>query len=220
MKNRAFFLLVFVMGCQASYAGLKLKLGVRLSPSLSYAGIRDKDNNDGITYSANGVAGRAIIGPMAEFFATDNLSIGTGLWYAPKSVQVKTESEFNGLKSSSSATFNLQYLMLPVYLKFYTNPITDKMKLYFTLGATVDVKIAEKAGSNASTTSSFFNAVDTDLMLGTGVEFALSESTAFFVGLGYNRGLMNVINPVKYKTSYDAFSIRNHLVSLDMGFKF
>lgn len=217
MKNKAFILVAFVLLGQASYAGMKLKLGLRLSPALSFAGVRDKDSDDGITYSSNGVAGRAILGPMAEFFMTDNVSFGTGLWYTPKNVSVKAKSDGN----SYSSSYNLQYLMIPVYLKFYTNPITPKMKLYFTLGATLDVKIAEKAGENTSTGGgAFFNPIDATLMLGTGVEFAMSESTAFFVGLGYNRGLLNVINPVNYRSSYDALSIRNNLVSLDLGFKF
>ena len=219
MKNKVFIIVAFVLLGQAGYAGPKLKLGLRLSPSLSFAGIRDKDSDDGFTYSSNGVAGRGIVGPMAEFFMTDNASFGTGLWYAPKSVSISVKAKSDG--STSSSSYNLQYLMIPLYLKFYTNPITPKMKLYFTLGATMDVKIAEKADSKTTTSGgAFFNPIDTDLMLGAGVEFALSESTAFFVGLGYNRGLLNVINPVNYSSSYDAFSIRNNLVSLDLGFKF
>lgn len=219
MKNRAFILVAFVLLGQASYGGMKLKLGLRLSPAVSFAGIRDKDNNDAFSYSNNGVAGRAILGPLAEFFMTDNVSFGTGLWYTPKSVLLTAKMKSDG--STYSSSYNLQYLMIPVYLKFYTNPITPKMKLYFTLGATLDVKIAEKAGANTNTGGgSFFNPIDASLMLGTGVEFAISESNAFFVGLGYNRGLLNVINPVNYKSSYDALSIRNNLVSLDLGVKF
>lgn len=219
MKNKAFILVAFVLLSQASYAGMKLKLGLRLSPALSFAGVRDKDGDDAFAFSSNGVAGRAILGPMAEFFMTDNVSFGTGLWYTPKSVSFIAKSKSGNISGTSS--YNLQYLMIPVYLKFYTNPITPKMKLYFTLGATLDVKIAEKAGANISTSGgSFFNPIDASLMLGTGVEFALSESTAFFVGLGYNRGLLNVINPVNYRSSYDALAIRNNLVSLDLGVKF
>lgn len=219
MKKTAFVLVAFVLLGQASHAGMKLKLGLRLSPALSFAGVRDKESDDAMAYSSNGVAGRGIIGPMAEFFMTDNVSFGTGLWYVPKSVSVKAKLESDG--STYSSTYNLQYLAIPLYLKFYTNPITPKMKIYFTLGGTLDIKIAEKAGSNTSSgDKSFFNPIDTDLMLGTGVEFALTESTAFFVGLGYNRGLMNVINPVNYKSSYDALAIRNNLVSLDLGVKF
>lgn len=219
MKNKAFILVTFVLLGQASYAGTKLKLGLRLSPAISFAGVRDKNNDDAFTYSSNGVAGRAILGPMAEFFMTDNVSFGTGLWYTPKSVSITTKAKSDG--STFSSTYNLQYLMIPIYLKFYTNPITPKMKLYFTLGATLDFKIAEKAGANTSTSGgAFFNPIDATLMLGTGVEFAMSESTAFFVGLGYNRGLLNVINPVNYRSAYDALAIRNNLVSLDLGFKF
>jgi hypothetical protein len=219
MKNRAIILVAFVLLGQASYAGMKLKLGLRLSPALSYAGVRDKDGDDGLTFSNNGVAGRAILGPMAEFFMTDNVSFGTGLWYTPKSVSFIAKSKSGN--SSFASTYNLQYLMIPVYLKFYTNPITPKMKLYFTLGGNIDIKISEKAGSNVNTSGkSFFNPIDMGLMLGTGVEFSLSESTAFFVGIGYNRGLLNVINPVNYKSSYDAIAIRNNLLSLDLGVKF
>jgi hypothetical protein len=219
MKNKAFILAAFVLLCQASYAGTKLKLGLRLSPAVSFAGIRDKDNDDAFTYSSNGIAGRAILGPMAEIFMTDNASFGLGLWYTPKSVSLTAKSKSDG--STYSSSYNLQYLMVPVYLKFYTNPITPKMKLYFTLGATLDVKIAEKAGANTSSGGgSFFNPIDASLMVGAGTEFALSESTAFFVGLGYNRGLLNVINPVNYRSSYDALAIKNNLVSLDLGVKF
>jgi hypothetical protein len=211
MKNKAFILVAFVLLSEASYAGTKLKLGLRLSPTLSFAGVRDKDSDDDFTYSSNGVAGRAILGPMAEIFMTDNVSFGLGLWYTPKSVSLVAKAKSDG--STYSSSYNLQYLMVPVYLKFYTNPITPKMKLYFTLGGTLDVKIAEKAGANTSTTDkSFFNPIDASVMLGAGVEFALSESTVFFVGPGYNRGLLNVINPVNAKSAYDALAIKNNLV--------
>lgn len=222
MKTKALSLFILIVSLQASHAASKLKLGIRMSPAISFAGIRDKNNDDGITFSANGVSGRAILGPMAEFFLTDNVSFGTGLWYSPRNASFS--AKIKALDKTFNYSINSQYLMLPVYFKFYTNPITSKMKLYFTLGATADIKIFEKRVDDEEASlgagSPYFSYVDASLMLGAGVEFALNESSAFFVGVGYNRGLSNVINPIKNKESYNAFSIRQNLVSLDLGFKF
>ncbi len=228
MKNKSIIFTFLFLSFQSSFAGGKLKIGLRASPAISFAGIRDK-SDDLITYSSKGVGARAILGPMFEFFMTDNASFGTGLWYSPRSVSF--QSKIKLLNKSHDYKYNLQYLMLPIYFKFYTNPITEKMKLYFTVGTTVDIKIAEKRMDEdevgaVAIEKPYFNVVDFSLMLGTGVEFALNESNAFFVGVGYNRGLLNIVNPLKnkggngIKSAYDALAIKNNVVSLDLGFKF
>jgi hypothetical protein len=127
--------------------------------------------------------------------------------------------------------------MLPAYFKFYTNEIANDMRLYFTLGGTLDFKIvekkvgddpvglknviAEKAGKPA------FNFMDASFLMATGVEFNLKNVTNLFVGISYNRGLLNIINPfLEYdqngtKTKpYQYLAIKNNLLSLDLGVKF
>jgi hypothetical protein len=174
-----------------------------------------------------------IIGPFADFAINDNVTFTTGIWYSPRAVFLSRS--VNSISAKSQ--YNLQYIMLPAYFKFYTNEIANDMRLYFTLGGTLDFKIAEKKVGDdnvglkdpiaVNEDKPLFNFMDASILMATGVEFNLKDVTNLFVGISYNRGLLNIINPfLKYDingTSYkpaDYLSIKNNLLSLDLGVKF
>jgi hypothetical protein len=208
----------------------RLRLGIKFTPCLSYAKVIDKNSSDGINYKQNGSTVRMIIGPFLEYAINPNVAFATGLWYSPRSVFLTA--------NNGHSQYNLQYLMIPIYFKFYTNEIAQGTRLYCSLGGTIDIKIAEKKvgtdevglkdpiAENAG--RHLFNFIDASILMAAGVEFNIKNVTNVFVGISYNRGMTNIINPFLeytdasgHKTKpYQNLAIKNNLLSLDLGVKF
>lgn len=195
------------------------KFGIRFAPNLALNAVK------GDNIEKNGIGARFGAGIFADFPLKDNVYFSTGLNFTSKRIDVKTDSD---LKS----VYNLQYIQLPLSIKFYTNEVADKMKIYFSVGGTLETKIAEKAKkddfplkANAeSQDKPLFFFLDAGMLLGAGVEYQAGTSTALFAGLSYNRSLLNNINPtLKDKDGKKIASdvrLSTSLISLDLGVKF
>ena len=64
-----------------------------------------------------------------------------------------------------------------------------------------------------------FNVLDADVILGTGLEYQVGETTKLFGGLSYHRGLVS-IDDYYESTISDKIELRNNVISLDLGVKF
>lgn len=241
MKKSFFILILFSATMLEAFAqsgsSRSVKLGFKFSPCVSYARVIDKKDNDAIEYKRGGSSLRMVVGPYIDFGINDNVTFSTGLWYSPRSVVLSAKFT-NGAGNSSTVTsqYNLQYLMIPLYFKFYTNEITSGLKIYFTLGGSVDVKLVEKKNGEdklgllsaaKDEGKALFNYVDASTLIGTGVEYNLKDVITLFGGISYNRGLVNSINPLLEfdnggnKTKpYQYIAVKNNLISLDLGVKF
>jgi len=241
MKKSIFILIlvsaVIVEVFSQSGSSRSVKLGFKFSPCVSYARVIDKKDNDATEYKRNGSSLRMIVGPYIDFGINENVTFSTGLWYSPRSVILSAKfKDGSGNTSTVTSQYNLQYLMVPLYFKFYTNEITSGLKLYFTLGGTVDIKLIEKKSGEdkfglleaaKEEGKALFNYVDASAMIGTGVEYNLKDVITLFGGISYNRGLVNTINPLLEfenggnKTKpYQYLAVKNNLISLDLGVKF
>ena len=228
----AFVLLTTVL--KSSFAGEKLKLGIKVNPCISFASVKDKDSKDGTGYSSNGSSLRFIVGPYIDYMINDNVFFSFGLWYSPRAIKIaSTVVDSFGVSRDYASHYNAQYLMVPLYFKFYTNEISTGLKLYFTLGGSADFKIAEKNVGDkdpvglkekaVNEKQQLFSFFDAGLLLGAGVEYKLGTITTVYAGLSYNRGLINTINPLFSSNGfkpYQHLAIKNNLVGLDLGVKF
>ena len=210
------------------------KLGFKFSPCVSYARVIDKDDKDGVEFKRNGSAIRMIVGPYIDFGLNDNVTFTSGIWYSPRSVSLsaKYTDPISGGTITSTSQYNLQYLMVPLYFKFYTNEITSGMKIYFTIGGSFDVKLVEKKSGDDNVRlleaakeegRPLFNYIDASTLVGAGVEYNLKDVMTIFGGISYNRGLVNTINPlleIKGNKPYQNIAIKNNMITLDLGVKF
>jgi hypothetical protein len=204
----------------------QIKLGFKFSPSIAFNSTVTEGRYDGVT--PNGAGLRFSAGPIADFFFADNYAFHTGLWYTVKRSGLDGTVNSNNL----SSVYNLQYLQVPLALKFYTNEIATDMKIYFLIGGTLDVKLAEKPLDKSTNyfyndsnrgTKNAFRPADAGLLLGAGTELVMGTNTALFFGLSYNRGLSNALTSnVKNGSDQinDFVKLRNSLISLDLGVKF
>lgn len=217
------------------FAQSGIKVGIKVAPALSFARVIDKDDDDGVNFSSNGSSFGLAFGPYFDFpVLKENVYFTTGLWFSIKSAKVTTNVPSTLLSPGGylgSSKYNLQYLTVPVFFKFYTNEVAQDVKIYFQMGGTVDFKISENtAGTDGARlkseaqdeNKSLFLFVDGNLLLGTGVQFKVG-STTLLAGVSYCRGLVNIVNPtlsVNDKKAYQYVAVKNNLVSLDLGIEF
>ncbi|MBC7390232.1 MAG: PorT family protein [Opitutaceae bacterium] len=234
MKKSFIVIIVLLSLVKGVNAGDKLKLGIKVNPVISFAAVKDKDSKDGFSYNGEGSALRFIVGPYIDYMINDNVFFSFGLWYSPRTIKMSVKTtDALGFSHTGNSQYNLQYLMVPLYFKFYTNEISEGMKLYFTLGGTADFKIAEKnvgdkdevglkdLASNEG--KQLFSFIDGGLLIGAGVEFKLGTITTLYGGLSYNRGLTNIVNPLISNNGnkpYQHVAIKNNLIGIDLGVKF
>lgn len=201
-------------------ASAQVKLGLKLSPNLSWNRVDDPSD----TLENKGVALRSGGGVFMDFEFSDNYAFHTGVTYTTKAA---------GLKSTpldTSIRVSLQYLEIPVAIKLFTNEIGTDMRMYFNVGTSINMNLAAKVGEDGDKSyknengdaieyTKHFNGLDFSAIIGTGVEMQMGGETWVFGGISYNRGLLN-INNKKRGVQTDGFQMYNEYLSVDLGLKF
>jgi hypothetical protein len=216
----------------------QLKASLKFSPTLAMNLITDNSGiKDNESYDDNGLGLRYSTGINLDFHFNNTVAFGTGLWFSVRKVGITTTNDLvPSPNNKTDEVYNLQYLQIPLTLKMFTNEIADDMRLYFQVGPSVDFKINEKllkgneldkpvyAAAFNDGKRAVFSYIDLSIIGGAGVEYQMGEHTALFVGLSYNRGLLNTLNPLlKWGDgSYVNADINNKTsaISLDLGIKF
>ena len=216
----------------------QLKASLKFSPTLAMNLITDNSGiKDNKSYDDNGLGLRYSTGINLDFHFNNTVAFGTGLWFSVRKVGITTTNDLvPSPNNKTDEVYNLQYLQIPLTLKMFTNEIADDMRLYFQVGPSVDFKINEKllkgneldkpvyAAAFNDGKRAVFSYIDLSIIGGAGVEYQMGEHTALFVGLSYNRGLLNTLNPLlKWGDgSYVNADINNKTsaISLDLGIKF
>ena len=209
MLKRISFLVLIIFSFLPVFG--QAKLGLRLAPSLSMT--RIVDNNATIVYSSNGAGLRFSAGPMADFFFSENYAVTTGVFYSVKRVSAQA----NNIETDQYA--NLQYIQVPLGLKFFTNEITTDFKLYFSLGGTASLKIKEKHKNfpGATPPDNLYKIIDAGIFVGGGMEYNMGPTNVVFLGINYDRGLINIIKGNSYGDDIAFFTTS---VALEAGIKF
>jgi hypothetical protein len=214
--------------CFLSLTGFsQIKLGLRVAPNISFNSVNSENNFSNV--SSDGSALRFSAGPIADFFFADNYAFTTGLWYTVKRVR------FSGTVADGTpaqSLYNLQFLQLPIGLKLFTNEVAPDVRIYFILGGTLDLKLAEKhkdANNNflyreaRNSDRKAFKPIDAGILFGTGAELVMGSNTIIFGGFNYNRGLINSLGRVEDQSGNklaNDIRLTNSYFSLEVGLKF
>lgn len=203
-------LLIFSLVLFTLPAFSQFKIGLQVSPSLSFNRVNDKAPDN---FSSSGLGARLVTGVIVDYNFQENYYVSSGLFFISK--RVGLEEEGNGFKE----THRLHYLQIPATLKLFTNEIALDTRIYFQVGLTADIKILEDNISDQVEHIADFRPVDSSVLVGTGAEYRFGYNTIVFAGVTYRRGLANVIrnygNP-----GADGLILKNDLLSLDLGIKF
>jgi hypothetical protein len=209
MKKMLFSAILLLFAIQGF---AQTQFGLYLSPSLSANRVNGGEEGAYKNISYHGVSPKISFGPTVDYMFSDNASVHTGIIYAPKNVNIR--GTFN--EQMIEEEHVLQYLQVPVGVKFYTNELALDTKMYFNIGGLAEVKISEKADKREVIEG--FSLFDSSVVLGAGVERQVGASNILYAGLSYKRGLVNV---AKTPDATDgSLSIKNDLVGVDLGIKF
>lgn len=201
----------------ASTAFAQIEIGIKIMPSI--AGNRSIAPKE-FGFQSEGAKFRFGFGVIGDFYFTENAAFSTGLSFTGKGGSISYIK--NNVRTIEE--FSLQYLEIPVTVKLFTNEVAPDMKIYFQTGFSVNPRVnakvnGEKLDASDTKYTKRFNVLDTDVILGSGLEWQVGESTKLFGGLSYHRGLFNIDDYYKDDLS-NKIEIRNGNFTLDLGVKF
>ncbi len=210
--------ILFIIGVySASFAqDKKVRIGLRLAPSINMTGVTtDFPSSSNVGTISSGSKPMTLqFGPTFDFFFGENYAFGTGLWYNVKSFSLKGDT-------GDQIKINAQSISIPLTLKLYTNEIASDLRLYFQLGAVVDVKLAEKYKNqdtkDFASSGKVIKPVNIGPYLGIGAEYVLSSSNSLFAGINYNRGVIQQFN---HDYTFSHLKVHSSQLALEIGLKF
>lgn len=208
-------ILVFIKIQPGATQGKNVEIGIRLSPMIVFNRISGNATIDDINYvfTKDGSKPSALFGIILDVpFKEDRYYISTGLFLVGKPVR------FNATPNAASdiqlnQAYSTQYLQIPVGIKLFTGEIFPQKRLYFQLGGTFDVLVSRKKKSSTDVLFQKANPIDLGVLLSGGLEYEIGNNK-LFAGFSYIRGLINTA------TKVDGLSIKNDLLSFDLGIKF
>ena len=192
----------------------QFKIGLKFGGAVSIP--RVKDVSDTLALVDDGNSVRPLFGLNIDFSVKDNVNFSSGIGYAPKKASVIYEG--NSGNFAGREHYRLQYLQVPLLVRFSTNEITPGLKVYFTTGFTTDIKIYEEANNRDPRIVQKFRPIDFSFNLGSGIELSIGPDTVIYGGLVYYRGLLNSVKDV---IDSDAdLKINNDLMGIEVGVRF
>jgi hypothetical protein len=206
-----------------SNSGTGLEIGLKASPALATNRFSAPDD---LHFENKNVEFRGSIGLVLDYFFSENYALATGLEYGVKGGHI---SYHIGSNSPVTDELNIQYIMLPIGLKLYTNEVATDTRIFFQLGTSLNGRVSSKINANGFYRLGGSNEdikanklFEADAVLGVGAEWQLGSSTKFFGGLSYHRGLVDIDR--FYETGNGLgnkdIAIRNNIFALDLGLKF
>lgn len=198
----------------SSDAFSQFKIGLRFGGAVSNP--RISDISDTLEINKKETSIKPLFGLTFDYPIKDNVIFSSGIGYAPKKVAINYTGDSGNFDGTEE--YKLQYLQIPLLMRFITNEIMPGLKLYFTTGFTGDIKVYGESNLRDPKIINKFQPIDASFNLGGGIEFALGPDTDVYGGLVYYRGL---INSVKNAVSSDAdLRINNDLIGIEVGVRF
>lgn len=205
--KRYILILLFLIGSATAFA--QIKVGLQLSPTLSFNRVNDENPN--LNFSSDGVGGRIIAGAIVDYMLRENYFVSSGLFFVPKRVGIRDNAA-----DPVEEAYKLHYLQIPATMKLFTNEVALDTRVYFQAGFALDIKLKEDKLSEEVKYVEDFGFADASLLLSTGAEYRYGYNTILFGGFSYRRGFGNVAR----NATVNNLVIKNDLFSLDLGIKF
>jgi len=219
--KKAFLLFTSILFFSSAFS--QVKFGLNFNPGIAINRVSEP-SDDSLSYSRKGAGMKFTAGPDVHILFGENAGVSFGIWYAATRAGVTTTDKVT--KTKREDIYNLQYVQLPLVLQLFTNEIASDMKIYFRIGGTFDIKLAEKekkialamANGDPDRIITKFGRFDAGILAGAGVKLQMGDNTYVTGGLRYTRGLLN--NASKYDSGIKEFKLNTDMVSLDLGITF
>ncbi len=210
-SRRFLILCLFILAAKLpSFSQGEVRLSVKLAPAVTLN--RFTSETDSLTIENHRDDVRGNFGLIVDIGFTDSYYFSTGLLYSIRKVSFYAISEPSGV--SDSEQYQLEYIELPLTVKLFTNNLGVDSKIYFQTGFTVDFLVNWKGINKNDNRVDSFNSIDASFYVGAGYDKQLGVSTAFFEGIFFQRGLVDIANDNPEVT------LKNDLLGLDLGLRF
>lgn len=159
-------------------------------------------------------------GMLLDVFFAPNYAFSTGLSVTnlggklnyPNPLIYKIDTGRDTIPEFSTIKYKLQYISIPVGLKFKTNEI-GYMTYTANLGLNPMINIRSRATDDSNTLeksniSEEIRLFNLNYFIMLGVEYSLGGPTSLIGGLGYSAGLLDVTNRQFDKIKINTFTIR------------
>ncbi len=221
MKNLFFLVVVFSLTlatAATAQTSSNYRIGIKVAPMLSFATTDVEGNATSI--ERDGSAMRFMLGAFIDIPFAENYFFSAGLNYASKKTQfsVVEMGNLSYLVAPVFESYDHEFLQLPLLLKLYTNEISLDTKLFVNFGVTPEVRLNSTNDELTNPSITAFKRFDLSGNFGVGIERAVGVNTNIFLTTGYSLGFLN---QVKETTGLsDDISIKNNLISLELGITF
>lgn len=192
-----------------SRAQAQVRLSLEASPAL--VSNRLATDSDSIRLDSDGSAVKIRLALMAELPMTEYYFFSIGLGYSPERAGISLRDQ------RVTQAYDLQYIQIPVMLKLLTSELSIDTRLYFNVGAIAEILINDDTEFDDPVITKF-RAYDASLHLGGGIERKLGAQTEIYLGVSYNRGLINII--AESIPTDEPLSLKNDMLRLDIGIRF
>ena len=211
------------------------RIGIKCSPSISFARIHTNPNNLG--FKTGGTPVKLKIGVMYDHNIQANYWISTGAFFAFQRIAISNSAlpihadEHTAEHNQEDAAtigigeqHDLQYVQIPLLLKLYTSEVKLDMRIYVDFGLIGQIRFNDVKNIQKSTQKALFiekfRRWGLAGLVGVGFEYDVSLSTSLFAGASYQRGLSNIIEQQhEYKKIPNLIGY-NDMISLDVGVRF
>jgi long-subunit fatty acid transport protein len=216
MKNTVCLSLFLFATCLSFGQGYKI--GVIVDPQIAWIASESKNvDNEGTVIGING-------GLSIDKYFQKNYALHTGLTIGTQGGKLRYTEQMTinadgtevSLPAGSVVDYKLNYITVPLGLKLKTNQI-GYFSYYAQLGFTNQFNIKAKASSDDKQ-------LDKDLIkkeiklynlsyhFGAGIEYQLSEETAFTVGVTYHNGFLDLTD--------QSAKVYSRVIALSLGIIF
>jgi len=208
-KYSAVLLLILIIPFKSQAQG-DLRLSIKVNPAVTLNRFVSETDSLLIENLRDDV--RLTFGLAADIGISESYFFSTGLLYSLRKVSFGAMSVPTG--ETDEEQYKLEYIELPLTLKLFTNNLGVDSKIYFQTGFTLDFLVNWNGINKNDNRVQEFNFFDSSFYIGAGFDKQLGVTTAFFIGLFYQRGLVDVAN------NNPEVTLKNDIAGIDLGLRF
>jgi len=188
----------------------EIQLGLKASPTVTLN--RYTSNTDSLEFRNDRDDTRFTFGLFLDIPFAERYFFSTGIMYSVRKVTFEVVN--TNTSNIVAEQYSLEYLEIPLTIKLFTNDIGVDSRIYFQTGFTIDFLVNWRPINQSYDQVQDLNVFDASFYVGGGFDKKLGVTNAFFVGIFFQRGLVDVAN------NTPAVTLKNDVLGLDLGFRF
>lgn len=210
-KEIGLVILILILGNITAYSqeDTKVRLGLKISPTINFN--RFQSNVDSISVNNSENSFKYLFGLFTDFRMSDNYIFNTGVMYTSRKLNF---SATGASGAQYNEEFVIDYIEIPLTLKLLTNEFSIDTRVYAQIGFAFDITVNQTSKNNPELNTDKYSSGDASFYIGAGIDKMLGTTTGLFLGLFYQRGLVDISGKNELITA------KNDILGLDFGIKF